>query len=154
METGAAKRSRWPGAEDGMPVVSRAHVGIAIGAGVVAALAMPLGLALSGLAPDAVSSSVVFYAVVISCFFGVGLAVRVLAPVRDAWFAMFVGAFGGGVVWASAMLLTSPQGAMSLVALVVGGVSGAWAAGTFGSVGFACGTFFLRLARRRSPRKL
>ena len=137
-----------------MPLVSRSHIGTAIGAGVVAALAMPLGLALSGLAPDAVSSSEIVYAVVISCFFGVGLAVRVLAPVPDAWFAMFVGAFGGGVVWASAMLLASPQGAMSLVALVVGGVSGAWAAGTFGSVGFACGTFFLRLARRRSPRKL
>jgi hypothetical protein len=134
--------------------MSRSHFGIAIGAGVVAALAMPLGLALSGLAPDAASSSVVLYAVVISCFFGVGLAVRMVAPVPDAWFAMFVGAFGGGAVWASVMLLTSPQGAMSLVALVVGGVSGAWAAGTFGSLGYACGTLLLRLARRRAPRRL
>ena len=137
------------------PRVGRAHVGIALAACVVTALATPLGVALSGLGPDPVSRGVVFYGVVIACFVGLGLAVRVLAPVADAWFAMFMGAFAGGMVWALALLLSGPaQGAMSLVALAIGGVAGAWAAGVFGGLGFGCGTLLLRLARSRSPRNL
>ena len=139
----------------GGPRVRRAHVGIALASCIVTALAMPLGVALSGLGPDPTSRGVVLYGVVIACFFWLGLAVRVLAPVVDAWFAMFVGAFAGGMMWALALLLSGPpQGAMSLVALALGGVAGAWAAGVFGGLGFGCGTLLLRLARSRSPRNL
>lgn len=135
------------------PRARRAHVGIALAACVVTALATPLGLALSGLGPDPASRGVLLYAVVIACFVGLGLAVRVVAPVADAWFALFIGAFAGGMVWALALLVTGPpQGAMSLVALALGGVVGAWAAGLFGSLGFGCGTLLLRLARGRSSR--
>jgi hypothetical protein len=145
---GGALRARVPRAR-------RAHVAIALAACIVTATALPLGLALSGLGPDPTSRGVVLYDVVIACFVGLGLAVRVLAPVADAWFAMFSGAFAGGMVWALALLLTGPpQGPMSLVALALGGVVGAWAAGVFGSLGFGGGTLLLRLARNRSPRNL
>ena len=65
------------------PRARRAHVGIGLASCVVTALATSLGVALSGLGPDPTSRGVVLYGVVIACFVGLGLAVRVLAPVAN-----------------------------------------------------------------------
>ncbi len=135
----------------------RARVGIAAAAAVVTALALPTANALAWPLADAVAAGdrlvaygVAFYALLIGCFCAVGFAVRLLAGVPDAWFAMFAGAFAGGALLATTTLLTGqPQGLGGVLAPFVGGIAGASAAGIFGGVGFGLGTLVARHFGRR-----
>jgi hypothetical protein len=134
------------------PRIAPALVAIGIGAAVVTAFSPQLADLLVPFAPAEMSSDLAAASRValIACFIAVGLAVRLLAGVPDAWYAMFAGAFAGGVIWAATMLVAGPpRGPVDLLTLPMGGVAGAWAVGIFGSVGFGLGTLIARLFGRQ-----
>ena len=84
------------------PRIAPALVAIGIGAAVVTAFSPQLADLLVSFAPAEMSSDLAASGVaLIACFIAVGLAVRLLAGVPDAWYAMFAGAFAGGVIWAA-----------------------------------------------------
>ena len=75
-----------------------------------------------------------------------GLAVRLLAPVPGSWFAMFVGSFAGGFAFFTLVLVSGPgQGPIGVLGPILGGVGGAWAAGTIGSLGWGLAALLVRL---------
>jgi predicted permease len=102
-----------------------------------------LAQGLDGVAPSADPTLVWLrsLAILAACFFLSGLVARLLAPVRDSWFAMFAGSFGGGFAYGLAYCVTlAIMGAhlapIALVIPVFGGIMAAWAVSTIGSLGF------------------
>ncbi len=125
----------------------RALVSVVAAAAVVTALAASVAEALSGFLAnviqahlDARADAAVFAGALIACFVVLGFAVRILAGVSDAWYAMFAGAFVGGAVWGVLVMDRPASVATILLAPVMGGIGGAWAAGIFGNVGYAVGS--------------